>query len=56
MPLAGLDPYADARHAGTFSMVPPHAFQDVNAEQIVSRILHARDRFEERQRRKVARQ
>lgn len=46
------DPYADARALGIFVEVPLHAFQDVNAADIVGRILNNRERFEERQRAK----
>jgi len=37
---------------GIFNEVPPHDFQDVNAAQIVDRILKNRTRYEERQRKK----
>lgn len=37
---------------GIFREIGPHAFQDVNAESIVARILSARERYEARQRAK----
>lgn len=46
------DPYADARSSGIFVETPKHAFQDVNAAQIVQRILDNRTQYEERQRKK----
>ena len=51
MPL-GYDPYRDARRLGIFEEVPSHDFQDVNAGQIVERIMKSRAKFEERQRKK----
>ena len=48
------DPYADAKALGIFRETPEHAFQDVNAAQIVRRILDKRGEYEERQRRKGA--
>jgi ethanolamine-phosphate cytidylyltransferase len=46
------DPYADAKKLGIFEQVPEHGFQDVNAGEIVQRILRQRETFVERQRRK----
>lgn len=46
------DNYADAKALGIFSQVGLHEFQDVDAAQIVGRILARREEFEERQRRK----
>ncbi|KAK4551968.1 choline phosphate cytidylyltransferase [Recurvomyces mirabilis] len=48
------DPFAEARHQGIYIETPSHDFQDVNAAQIVSRILAKREEYEERQRRKGA--
>lgn len=52
MPTPKLDPYADAKAAGIFVETPTHAFQEVNAAQIVQRILDRRNEYEERQRKK----
>ena len=46
------DPYADAGSMGIFQETETHRFQDVDAEQIVRRILDKRREYEERQRRK----
>ncbi|KAK3112742.1 choline phosphate cytidylyltransferase, partial [Teratosphaeriaceae sp. CCFEE 6253] len=46
------DPHADAKAAGVFVETPEHDFQDVNAAQIVQRILDRRMEYEERQRKK----
>ncbi|KAK0924216.1 choline phosphate cytidylyltransferase [Friedmanniomyces endolithicus] len=46
------DPYADAKAHGIFFETPSHDFQDVNAAQIVRRILNRREEYEERQRKK----
>ncbi|KAK5114965.1 hypothetical protein LTR85_010003 [Meristemomyces frigidus] len=55
MPSTGdSDPYADARALGIFQQTPSHDFQDVNAAQIVQRILDRRVEYEERQRKKGA--
>lgn len=48
------DPYADAKAMGIFHQTPEHEFQDVNAAQIVGRILGRRAEYEERQRKKGA--
>jgi ethanolamine-phosphate cytidylyltransferase len=52
--LAEGDPYADAKSMGIFTETPTHEFQDVNAEHIVQRILSRREEYEERQRKKGA--
>ncbi|TKA83500.1 hypothetical protein B0A55_00545 [Friedmanniomyces simplex] len=46
------DPYSDAKARGIFAETPAHDFQDVNAAQIVRRILDRREEYEERQRKK----
>lgn len=46
------DPYTDANSLGIFEEVPSHAFQNVNAGEIVERITRSRALFEERQRKK----
>ncbi|KAK4891778.1 choline phosphate cytidylyltransferase [Elasticomyces elasticus] len=46
------DPYADAKASEIFVETPEHEFQDVNAAQIVQRILDRRGEYEERQRKK----
>lgn len=51
MPSA-VDPYKDAKDAGVFKETPTHDFADVNAAQIVQRILDNRVQYEERQRKK----
>jgi ethanolamine-phosphate cytidylyltransferase len=51
MPLT-YDPYIDAKEMGIFSEVPSHDFQDVNAGEIVERIMKSRKLYEERQRKK----
>ncbi|KAF3916184.1 hypothetical protein AA313_de0206529 [Arthrobotrys entomopaga] len=51
MPSEG-DPYTDAREMGLFVQVGEHKFSHVNAGTIVDRIVAARGRFEERQRKK----
>ncbi|KAF3920363.1 hypothetical protein ABW20_dc0102005 [Dactylellina cionopaga] len=51
MPSEG-DPYADAKGLGIFVQVESHDFSDVNAGTIMERIMAARERFEERQRKK----
>lgn len=52
MPTVPLDNYADAKAMGIFVEVPEHDFQEVNAAQIVQRILDRREEYEERQRKK----
>lgn len=47
-----LDAYADAKALRVFLQTAPHAFQEVNAAQIVGRILSRREEYEERQRKK----
>lgn len=44
------DPYADAKSLGIFEEVKSHAFDYVNAGEIVDRILKSRAMYEERQR------
>lgn len=51
MPLT-YDPYAVAKALNLYREVANHEFQDVNAAEIVARIMKSRARFEERQRRK----
>ncbi|RVD83175.1 uncharacterized protein DFL_007574 [Arthrobotrys flagrans] len=51
MPSEG-DPYADAKEMGIFFEIDEHEFSGVNAGTIVDRIVAARERFEERQRKK----
>ena len=46
------DPYADARSLSIFAETPEHRFQEVNAENIVKRIMDKRFDYEERQRKK----
>ncbi|ERF76077.1 hypothetical protein EPUS_01410 [Endocarpon pusillum Z07020] len=52
MPLT-YDPYLDAKDMGIFKQVQPHGFEQVNAGEIVDRILKAREVFAERQRKKA---
>ncbi|KAF2399203.1 phosphoethanolamine [Trichodelitschia bisporula] len=47
-----LDPYADARQLGIFCEIPHHPYSEINARQIVERILKNRSEFEARQRAK----
>ncbi len=51
MPLE-YDPYADAKAMEIFKEVGEHSFSQVNAGEIVMRIMKGRQAFEERQRRK----
>ena len=51
MPLE-YDPYADAKAMEIFQEVGEHDFSQVNAGEIVMRIMQGRQAFEERQRRK----
>ncbi len=51
MPLT-YDPYVDPMRMGIYQEIGDHQFQDVNAGQIVRRILKSREAFEERQRAK----
>ena len=46
------DPYADAKAMEVFQETSSHRFGDINAEQIVKRILEKRHEYEERQRKK----
>ncbi|KAK5116661.1 hypothetical protein LTR62_007335 [Meristemomyces frigidus] len=48
----GHDAFVDARALGLYVEIQEHDFQDVNAAQIVSRILEKRSEYEERQRKK----
>jgi ethanolamine-phosphate cytidylyltransferase len=54
MPISGSDPHADVKSLGILKETPKHDFQDVNAAQIVQRILDKRAEYEERQRKKGA--
>ncbi|KAK2871680.1 hypothetical protein FQN49_002949 [Arthroderma sp. PD_2] len=47
------DPYEEPRKLGIFKEVGNHPFQNVNAGEIVQRIMKAREAFEERQRIKM---
>lgn len=49
MPLT-YDPYSAAKKMGVYTEIGTHSFADVNAGQIVQRILKSRDVYEERQR------
>lgn len=51
MPLT-YDPYAAAKEMGIFHQIGHHAFSEVNAGEMMTRILKGRDVFEERQRKK----
>ena len=51
MPLT-YDPYTAAKEMGIFCEIGNHAFSNVNAGEIVARILKGREAFEERQRKK----
>jgi ethanolamine-phosphate cytidylyltransferase len=46
------DPYKDAKALDLFQQTPEHRFQDVNADQIVRRIMDSRQQYEDRQRKK----
>ncbi|KAA8893298.1 hypothetical protein FN846DRAFT_546823 [Sphaerosporella brunnea] len=46
------DTYAVAKERGIYREVGAHPFQDINAGTIVTRILHRKDLYEERQRKK----
>ena len=48
MPLK-FDPYTDARALGLFQQVGEHEFQNINAAEIVQRILKSRSVYEARQ-------
>lgn len=52
MPLT-YDPYVDAKEMGIFKEVRSHVFEQVNAGEIVGRILKSREAFAERQRKKA---
>ena len=47
------DPYTDPKQMGIFQEVGDHAFQHVNAGEIVGRILKSREAYEARQRAKL---
>lgn len=47
------DPYTAPKKMGIFKEVASHAFQHVNAGEIVDRILKSREAYEERQRAKL---
>jgi ethanolamine-phosphate cytidylyltransferase len=51
MPLP-YDPYAVPKTLGIYKEIANHGFQNVNAQEIVGRILKGREVYEERQRRK----
>lgn len=51
MPLT-YDPYSAARAMGIYKEIGAHAFAEVNAGEIVQRILKSRDMYEARQRAK----
>ena len=51
MPLT-YDPYTAAKEMGIFREIGEHPFSNVNAGEIVTRILQGREAFEERQRKK----
>jgi ethanolamine-phosphate cytidylyltransferase len=49
MPLT-YDPYAAAKEMGLYREIGTHDFANVNAGEIVQRIMRSRDMYEERQR------
>lgn len=49
MPLS-YDPYAPAKQLRIYREIANHSFQNVNAGEIVSRIMKSRAAYEERQR------
>ena len=51
MPLS-YDPYAPAKALGIYKEIANHSFQNVNAGEIVQRIMKSRAAYEERQRAK----
>ncbi|KAL8766468.1 MAG: hypothetical protein Q9209_006762 [Squamulea sp. 1 TL-2023] len=51
MPLT-YDPYAAAKELGVYREIGVHDFQDVNAGEIVQRILRSRQMYEDRQKKK----
>ena len=51
MPLT-YDPYAVAKNLDIYREIENHEFQNVNAEEIVNRIMSGRKLYEERQRKK----
>lgn len=46
------DPYIAAKDMGIYKEIGNHAFQNVNAGEIVQRILRSRQLYEERQKKK----
>jgi ethanolamine-phosphate cytidylyltransferase len=44
------DPYSETKTMGIFKEIGDHPFKDVNASQIVQRIMTSREMYEERQR------
>lgn len=44
------DPYADAKTLGLYREISDHRHMEINATQIVGRILKSREMYEERQR------
>lgn len=53
MPLT-YDPYIAPKDLGIYQEIGNHKFQDVNAGEIVQRILRSRQMYEERQKKKGA--
>lgn len=51
MPLT-YDPYTAPKAMGIYRQIGEHAFSDVNAGQVVQRIMRSRDMYEARQRAK----
>ena len=51
MPLT-YDPYKAPKEMGIYQEIGPHAFQHVNAGEIVQRIMKNREMYEARQRKK----
>lgn len=49
MPLT-YDPYTAPKEMGIYKEIGQHDFANVNAGEIVQRIMRSRDRYEERQR------
>lgn len=47
------DPYEAAKKMGNFQQIGRHDFQNLNAGEIVQRIMRSRDSYEERQRAKI---
>lgn len=51
MPLT-YDPYTEPKEMGLYREIGEHAFAEVNAAEIVQRIMRSRDMYEARQRAK----